>query len=164
MYRGTSKICNDFQEIRRWGEIIFMIKSCRIIFYALNRSICPSPCDSAWGHCYLHHECPLGGGAPRSGWQSTRRVTMGRKKSVSFYINFVAVATTNGQWVRHGTAWDGMAEEIKASLPFIFPPCRQTDRRRDLRRPRPFTFIPVWPPFDSGCRQFVVGNLQGLRA
>ena len=29
-------------------------------------------------------------GMPRSGWQSTRRVTMGRKKSVSFYINFVS--------------------------------------------------------------------------
>ena len=122
MYRGTSKICNDFQEIRRWGEIIFMIKSCRIIFYALNRSICPSPCDSAWGHCYLHHECPLGGGAPRSGWQSTRRVTMGRKKSVSFYINFVAVATTNGQC-------NGSGRGDKGFLAVHLPRRLATDRR-----------------------------------
>lgn len=121
-----------------------------------------SPCDPAWGHCCLHHECPLlGEGAPE--WMAVDKTSYNGEEKDALFISTLSPwpqQTDNGS----GTAWHGMAEEIKASLPFIFPPCRQTDRRRDLRRPRPFTFIPVWPPFDSGCRQFVVdGHLQGPR-
>ena len=45
--------------------------------------------------------------------------------------------TDNGS----GTAWHGMAEEIKASLPFIFPPCRQTGDATYDDRDRSLSFL-----------------------
>ena len=70
----------------------------------------------------------------------------GGKKTVSFYINFVAVATTNAQWF-----W-----EVDASSAFtLLAEC-----------------IPVAAYFPSSpatlevsvCCQFLVGNFEGLHA
>ena len=89
-------------------------------------------------------------------------------KRRAFYINFVAVATTNGQWVRHGMAWDGMAEEIKASLPFIFPPCRHTgDATYDRDRSLSFLFghlltlvaVNLWLMAISKAPKYLLGLL-----
>lgn len=69
---------------------------------------------------------------------------MGEKKTVSFYINFVAVATTNAQWF-----W-----EVGASSPFtLLAEC--------IPEAAYFPSSPATLEV-SVCRQFWVGNFKGL--
>ena len=98
-------------------------------------NICVSPCDPAWGHCYLHHECPLGGGAPE--WMAIDETSYnGEKKECRFLYQLCRRGHNKRtmQWVRlrHGMAWHGRRDK---GFFAVHLPCRLAS-----------TFIPVWPP------------------